>query len=100
MAASSSISAAAHCLKTHLKNRLEGFAADFGIDLLVVENALSLPMNVPLAVALTELIAETNIATVAHHHDFWWERERFAMGASGVCRSIGRLCGRPLPTVR
>ena len=52
------------------------------MQVLVVENALSLPMNVPLAVALTEVIAETNIATVAHHHDFWWERDRFAVNAA------------------
>ena len=27
--------------------------------------------------ALTEFIAETGIFTIAHHHDFFWERKRF-----------------------
>jgi glycosyltransferase involved in cell wall biosynthesis len=27
--------------------------------------------------ALTEFIAETGINTIAHHHDFFWERKRF-----------------------
>ena len=38
-------------------------------------------MNIPLGFALTELIAETNILTVAHHHDFYWERDRFLINA-------------------
>ena len=27
--------------------------------------------------AITEFIAETGIFTIAHHHDFFWERKRF-----------------------
>jgi mannosylglucosylglycerate synthase len=44
---------------------------------LVVENALTIPMHLPLGLALTEFIAETAIPTIAHHHDFYWERQRF-----------------------
>jgi len=47
------------------------------LNLLVVENALSLPMNVPLGIALAEFIGETSMRTIAHHHDFWWERTRY-----------------------
>ena len=47
------------------------------IDLLIVANVLSLPMHFPLAVALTRVIEEYKIPTIARHHDFWWERERF-----------------------
>ena len=71
-----------HELRVSLKRDLHQFIEDFGIQLLVIENALSLPMNVPLGLALTELIAETNIPTIAHHHDFWWERERFTVNAA------------------
>ena len=56
-----------------VKRSLHTFIEDFEIQLLKVENALSLPMNVPLGLALTELIAGTNIPTIAHHHDFYWE---------------------------
>jgi glycosyltransferase involved in cell wall biosynthesis len=38
-------------------------------------------LNIPLGIALTEFIAETNIHTVAHHHDFYWERDRFMVNA-------------------
>ncbi|CAN5293784.1 glycosyltransferase family 4 protein [soil metagenome] len=67
-----------HALKDGLKDALYGFVEEFGIDLLVPQNVLALPMHVPLGLAVTEFIAETGIATIAHHHDFSWERERFA----------------------
>ncbi len=66
-----------HELADYLKEQLYTFARDFGLELLVVENALAIPMNIPLGVALTEFIAETGFPTVAHHHDLYWERQRF-----------------------
>ncbi|MEA3275711.1 MAG: glycosyltransferase family 4 protein [Pseudomonadota bacterium] len=84
---SSSTSAAVYRLKTHLKRQFEGFVTDFGIELLIVENALSLPMNVPLGLALTEFLAEHQTPTIAHHHDFYWERRRYLRsGASDYLR--------------
>ncbi|MBW2518516.1 MAG: glycosyltransferase family 4 protein [Deltaproteobacteria bacterium] len=65
-------------LRRILKARLQDFIAYFHIDLLIVENALAIPLNIPLGLALAELISETQIATIAHHHDFYWERDRFA----------------------
>jgi glycosyltransferase involved in cell wall biosynthesis len=64
--------------KEHLKRELQAFVEGFGVELLVVENAVSLPMNVPLGLALTEFVGETSIPFIAHHHDFWWERTRYA----------------------
>jgi glycosyltransferase involved in cell wall biosynthesis len=64
-------------LKRILKDRLQDFMAYFHIDLLIVENALAIPLNIPLGLALAELISETQIPTIAHHHDFYWERNRF-----------------------
>lgn len=69
-------------LKEHLKWHLREFVRVFDLNLVIAENALSLPMNVPLGLALTEVIAETDWPTVAHHHDFSWERERFAVNAA------------------
>jgi glycosyltransferase involved in cell wall biosynthesis len=69
-------------ITNHLKDHLYEFIRSFRLDLLIVENALSIPMNIPLGLALTELIAETNIITIAHHHDFAWERGRFKITAA------------------
>jgi len=48
------------------------------VDVAYVHNALSIPMQLPLAVAITEALAETQSRAVAHHHDFAWERPRFS----------------------
>ena len=72
-----SLSSKIQALKDHLKSRLYEFCDEFKIDLLVPENVLAIPINIPLGLAITELVAETGIPTVAHHHDFSWERKRF-----------------------
>ena len=72
-----------HQLKDLLKKKLREFINDFKIDLLISENALTIPMHLPLGLALTEIIAETQIPTIAHHHDFYWERTRFSVNAVG-----------------
>jgi glycosyltransferase involved in cell wall biosynthesis len=66
-----------HELKDFLKSQIYAFVRDFGIELLIVENAVTIPLNLPLGLALTEFIAETCFPTIAHHHDFFWERKRF-----------------------
>jgi len=63
--------------KDHLKAHLYQFVKRFSIQLLIIENALTIPLNLPLGVAITEFIAETGIPTIAHHHDFFWERKHF-----------------------
>jgi hypothetical protein len=47
------------------------------LDLLVIENAWAIPMQLPLGIALHDLVEETGIPAIGHHHDYWWERERF-----------------------
>ncbi|MEA1978637.1 MAG: glycosyltransferase family 4 protein [Chloroflexota bacterium] len=80
---SSKTSGLIQAIRFHLKQHLYQFLRTFDINLLVIENAFAIPMNVPLGLALSELIAETNIPTIAHHHDFTWERNRFAVNAAG-----------------
>jgi hypothetical protein len=69
--------------KEYLKDRLYDFLERFAIDVLVPQNALSIPMHIPLGMAVSEVIAETGIPTIAHHHDMWWERSRFLLNAVG-----------------
>ena len=70
-----------HRMKEYLKNRLYEFVQRFSLDLLVAENALAIPVHLPLGMALAELIAETGIPTIGHHHDFYWERPRFLLNS-------------------
>jgi mannosylglucosylglycerate synthase len=48
------------------------------IELLIVENAWAIPMQLPLGVALRRVIERTGLPAIGHHHDYWWERPRFA----------------------
>ena len=76
-----SVSKKIYQLAIKLKDHLYAFVEKFNIDLIIPENALTIPLNIPLGIAITEFIAETNIQTVAHHHDFYWERDRFMINA-------------------
>ncbi|NLX11343.1 MAG: glycosyltransferase family 4 protein, partial [Chloroflexi bacterium] len=60
-----------------LASRLYAFIEDFRLDVLVVQNASAIPMQLPLGVAIHDVIEKTRIPAIAHHHDFYWERERF-----------------------
>lgn len=66
-------------IKRQLTFDIKGFIRTFEIDLIIVENAFAIPLNIPLGLALTEYIAETGIPTIAHNHDFYWERKRFSV---------------------
>jgi len=70
-----------HALRALLKVNLYEFIEQFKIDLIIAENVLTIPLHIPLGIALTEVIAETQIPTIAHHHDFYWERVRFSVNA-------------------
>lgn len=75
------VTQAIHDLRSLLKAGLHEFIDSFSIDLLIAENVLTIPMHIPLGLALTETIAETLIPTIAHNHDFYWERVRFSVNA-------------------
>ncbi|MDD3276563.1 MAG: glycosyltransferase family 4 protein [Kiritimatiellales bacterium] len=68
-------------MASYLKSTLYDFTKRFDISVLVAQNALTIPMNLPLGVALTEFLAETRMPCIAHHHDFYWERIRFSVNA-------------------
>jgi len=70
-----------HALKEKLKDELYLFIERFKIEVLIPQNILAIPMHIPLGLAMTEVIAETGLPTIAHHHDFAWERERFVVSA-------------------
>ncbi len=70
-----------HEIKNKIKDHLYEFIDKFNITILVPENALTIPLNIPLGLALTEVISEIGMPTIAHHHDFFWERQRFLTNA-------------------
>jgi glycosyltransferase involved in cell wall biosynthesis len=81
-----------------LRQAIARYVDEFEIDVLVPENALTIPMHVPLGVALADYIAESGISTVNHNHDFYWERDRFQVNCIGDL--LDRAFPPPLPSVR
>jgi glycosyltransferase involved in cell wall biosynthesis len=76
------ISRRVEAMSARLQAELRQFIGRFGIDLLIIQNALAIPMHVPLGLAIARVIEDLEIPTIAHHHDFAWERERFATNAA------------------
>ena len=69
----------------YLKSTLYEFVDKHKIDILIPQNCLTIPMHIPLGIAVTEFLAETGMPAIAHHHDFYWERDRFAIGGAEDC---------------
>lgn len=75
-------SAKVNKISDFLKSNIYKFIKEFDIHVLIVENALAIPMNIPLGLAITEFTVETCFPVIAHHHDFYWERDRFIINAA------------------
>jgi glycosyltransferase involved in cell wall biosynthesis len=78
--------------------RLGEFVSRFDIDMLVPQNALTIPIQIALGVALTDVIEDTGIPTIAHHHDFYWEREVYKVNC--IPEIIARCFPPDLPSIQ
>jgi mannosylglucosylglycerate synthase len=81
-----------------LKTAIGHFVADYALDLLFIQNALAIPMQIPLGIALSHFIAETGIPALAHNHDLYWERDRFLVNC--IPEILARAFPPNLPSVR
>jgi glycosyltransferase involved in cell wall biosynthesis len=72
------VRAEVHRLADLLVPVLESWIEVQRLDALIVENAWAIPMHLPLAVALRQVVERSGIPAIGHHHDYWWERDRFA----------------------
>ncbi|MFP4113124.1 MAG: glycosyltransferase [Spirochaetota bacterium] len=59
-------------------NALYDIVRDHDIDVLVAENTNAMPMTLLGGLAVHKVATERRVATIFHHHDFWWERSRFS----------------------
>ena len=85
-----------HAMAGYLKSTLYDFIRRFDIKILVFENVLSIPMHIPLGVAIAELMSETHIPV--HRTS-----PRFLLGTHAVfgqCRERSPRYGFPFPRSR
>ncbi|MFQ5813394.1 MAG: glycosyl transferase family 1 [Anaerolineae bacterium] len=80
-----------------LRARLLAFINDFQIDLVIAQNVFAIPMQIPLGVALREVLLKTGMPAIAHNHDFYWERDRFRV--SCIPEVLGSAFPPDLPSV-
>jgi len=64
-------------MAVQIEQALQEVITEVGISVLSIENALAIPLNLPLGLALHRIIADTGIPSIARHHDLYWERARF-----------------------
>jgi len=84
--------------KERLKDELYQFINKFDLELLVLQNAVTIPLNIPLGIAIAEILSETRMPAIAHHHDFFWERQQFLTNA--VWEYLNMAFPPHLPSIR
>ncbi len=62
-----------HKVQNHILNLIK----EHNIDVLIGQNTNAMPMSLASMVGMYLLSTKHSIATIYHHHDFWWERSRF-----------------------
>ncbi len=74
-------------------NQIFEYIQKQSIDVLIAQNTNAMPMTLIGGMAVYLLATERRVATIFHHHDFWWERSRFSQSA------IESLLSRIMPPV-
>jgi mannosylglucosylglycerate synthase len=85
-------------LAADLVPKIGSWLDEEAIEVLIVENAWAIPMQIPLGVALARLVRDRRLPTIGHHHDYFWERERFSTCI--VPELLDEAFPPDLPTVR
>jgi len=74
-------------------NEIFSYIQKFSIDVIIAQNTNAMPMTLIGGMAVYKLATWRRVATIFHHHDFWWERSRFSQNY------IEQLLGRIMPPV-
>lgn len=73
---------------TIIENKLLAFFKEYKIDLVMPNNMLSLGKSPHMAIGLTNAIKKAGVKVIAHHHDFYWERECYDNPKSAYIKSL------------
>jgi mannosylglucosylglycerate synthase len=76
-ASKEALNALVNLMSRKIKKEILAYVKKHDIHFLSIENAMAIPLNIPLGVALKELAEESGIPIIARHHDFYWERKYF-----------------------
>jgi glycosyltransferase involved in cell wall biosynthesis len=58
------------------------------LDIIIVNNIFSLGWNLSAAIGFFETIKKNDIECICHHHDFYWEREKYS---KPTCNAVEQI---------
>jgi len=71
-----------------LEKQLSVYLRENQIDLIIPNNIFSLGWNLPAALAFSSAIEKSKVHCLAHHHDFYWERDRYSHPTCGLVSEL------------
>jgi len=84
----------------YIETEVEKWLGDQQIELLITQNSTTLPCHLAMGMALKRIIERTGIPTIAHDHDFYWERgDRYSTRYGGVQSIIDECFPPDLPNL-
>lgn len=77
-----------------IEDKLVHIIQQYDIDVIVPNNIWSLGWGLPAAMGFFNAVKRTMVTCVAHHHDFYWEREKYQ---SPTCEAVYGLLDTYFP---
>lgn len=88
-------------MRAHLVAEIRAWIRRERIDVLIPENASTLPYHLAMGMALEEVLRTTGMPGLAHDHDFRWERgDRYVSPHPWVAAQVARCFPPALPNLR
>ena len=90
------------CVEEGIKHQIEelahrveegvrSFIRANSIDILIVHNLFSLPLNPPASIGVWECIKNEHVPAIGWHHDFFWEKEGYTPSCPWVMDLLARF---------
>jgi glycosyltransferase involved in cell wall biosynthesis len=76
-----------------IERKVRRFVDDRGIDFLIPQNVWSVVMSPSVSIAMARVMQDLQLPTLAHYHDFYWERKGVAL----TCSTAMELADKYLP---
>ncbi|HAF69904.1 TPA: glycosyl transferase family 1 [Candidatus Acetothermia bacterium] len=73
---------------SRIERGLRHFVEVYDINLLIVENIWSLSPHLPATLALWRTVRGLRLPAIAHHHDFYWEKDDYRGPTCGLVRRL------------
>jgi len=75
-------------MASRIERGLRHFIEVYDVQLLIVENIWSLSPNLPATLALWRTVRSLRLPAIAHHHDFYWEKDDYQGPTCGLVRRL------------